>query len=49
MHMKLWIFDDYRTVITSANMDCESLSQVKELGVALEGRSGFSVVEAGHA
>jgi len=45
MHMKLWIFDDYRTVITSANMDCESLSQVKELGVALEGRSGFSVVE----
>ncbi len=36
MHQKIWIFDARHVYIGSANMDWKSLSQVKELGVALE-------------
>jgi len=45
MHMKAWIFDDTRALITSSNTDWKSLSQVKEMGVAVEGPPGFLVVQ----
>jgi phospholipase D3/4 len=45
MHMKFWIFDDTRGLITSANMDWKSLAQVKELGIAFEGPPNFLAVK----
>lgn len=36
MHQKIWIADKRRVYIGSANMDWLSLSQVKEMGVAVE-------------
>ncbi len=36
MHQKIWIFDQAHLYIGSANMDWKSISQVKEMGVAVE-------------
>jgi len=36
MHQKIWIFDSRHIYIGSANMDWKSISQVKEMGVAVE-------------
>ena len=36
MHQKIWIFDARHLYLGSANMDWKSISQVKEMGVALE-------------
>jgi phospholipase D3/4 len=36
MHQKIWIFDSRHLYIGSANMDWKSISQVKEMGVAVE-------------
>ncbi len=36
MHQKIWIFDRRDIYLGSANMDWKSLTQVKELGVAVE-------------
>jgi len=36
MHQKLWIFDDRHIYLGSANMDWKSITQVKEMGVAVE-------------
>jgi phospholipase D3/4 len=36
MHQKIWIFDARHLYIGSANMDWKSISQVKEMGVAVE-------------
>jgi phospholipase D3/4 len=36
MHQKIWIFDACHLYIGSANMDWKSISQVKEMGVAVE-------------
>eukprot|EP00928_Gymnodinium_smaydae_P017276 TRINITY_DN16606_c0_g1_i1.p1 TRINITY_DN16606_c0_g1~~TRINITY_DN16606_c0_g1_i1.p1 ORF type:complete len:460 (+),score=51.23 TRINITY_DN16606_c0_g1_i1:46-1425(+) len=44
MHMKAWIFDDNRALITSSNTDWKSLTQVKELGVAVDASPGFELV-----
>merc|ERR1712048_752005 len=41
MHQKFWIFDEARVYIGSANMDWLSLTQVKEMGVALDGQRGW--------
>jgi len=39
MHLKGWIFDHHRAMITDSNTDWRSFTQVKEVGVALEGSS----------
>lgn len=45
MHLKGWIFDDNRAMVTDANTDWRSFTQVKEVGIALEGSSpGFQPV-----
>src|SRR4029077_4203877 len=36
MHQKIWIFDSRHLYLGSANMDWKSISQVKEMGVAVE-------------
>jgi len=36
MHQKIWIFDSIHLYLGSANMDWKSLTQVKEMGVAVE-------------
>jgi phospholipase D3/4 len=36
MHQKIWIFDDRDIYLGSANMDWKSLTQVKEMGAAVE-------------
>jgi phospholipase D3/4 len=36
MHQKIWIFDGRHLYLGSANMDWKSISQVKEMGVAVE-------------
>ncbi|MBS0422335.1 MAG: hypothetical protein JSR66_31810 [Proteobacteria bacterium] len=36
MHQKLWIFDGLHIYLGSVNMDWKSITQVKELGVAVE-------------
>jgi len=36
MHQKLWIFDQRNIYLGSANMDWKSLTQVKEIGIAVE-------------
>ena len=36
MHQKIWIFDVRHLYLGSANMDWKSISQVKEMGVAVE-------------
>jgi phospholipase D3/4 len=36
MHQKIWIFDARHIYLGSANMDWKSISQVKELGIAVE-------------
>jgi phospholipase D3/4 len=36
MHQKLWIFDDRHVYLGSANMDWKSITQVKEMGIAVE-------------
>src|SRR5215475_10769304 len=36
MHQKIWIFDARHLYLGSANMDWKSISQVKEMGVAVE-------------
>jgi phospholipase D3/4 len=36
MHQKIWIFDACHLCLGSANMDWKSISQVKEMGVAVE-------------
>jgi phospholipase D3/4 len=36
MHQKLWIFDARPPYLGPANMDWKSISQAKELGVAVE-------------
>jgi phospholipase D3/4 len=36
MHQKIWIFDDRHLYLGSANMDWKSISQVKEMGIAVE-------------
>lgn len=36
MHQKIWIFDSVHLYLGSANMDWKSLTQVKEMGVAVE-------------
>jgi phospholipase D3/4 len=36
MHQKIWIFDGRHLYIGSANMDWKSISQVKEMGIAVE-------------
>src|SRR6202167_2355560 len=36
MHQKIWIFDSVHLYLGSANMDWKSLTQVKEMGVAIE-------------
>ena len=36
MHQKIWIFDARHIYLGSANMDWKSISQVKEMGVAVE-------------
>ena len=36
MHQKLWIFDGRHIYLGSVNMDWKSITQVKELGVAVE-------------
>jgi phospholipase D3/4 len=36
MHQKIWIFDGRDIYIGSANMDWKSITQVKEMGVAIE-------------
>lgn len=36
MHQKIWIFDRRDLYLGSANMDWKSISQVKEMGVAVE-------------
>ena len=36
MHQKIWIFDSRHLYIGSANMDWKSITQVKEMGVAVE-------------
>jgi phospholipase D3/4 len=36
MHQKIWIFDSRHLYLGSANMDWKSISQVKEMGVAIE-------------
>src|SRR5690349_1192549 len=36
MHQKIWIFDSRHLYIGSTNMDWKSISQVKEMGVAVE-------------
>lgn len=45
MHMKFWTFDNNRAMVTSANTDWRCFTQVKEVGVALEGSPGFQVVQ----
>lgn len=45
MHLKGWTFDHNRAMITDANTDWRSFTQVKEIGVALEGSPGFQAVE----
>lgn len=45
MHQKAWIFDDTRAFVTSSNTDWKSLTQVKELGIAVEGPPGFVAVQ----
>jgi len=45
MHLKGWIFDTNRAMITDANTDWRSFTQVKEVGVALEGSPGFQAVK----
>lgn len=40
MHLKGWIFDTNRAMITDANTDWRSFTQVKEVGVALEAAEG---------
>jgi phospholipase D3/4 len=36
MHQKIWVFDGHAIYLGSANMDWLSLTQVKEIGVAVE-------------
>jgi phospholipase D3/4 len=36
MHQKIWIFDSESLYLGSANMDWKSISQVKEMGIAVE-------------
>ena len=36
MHQKIWIFDSENLYLGSANMDWKSISQVKEMGIAVE-------------
>ena len=36
MHQKVWIFDSRHVYVGSANMDWKSISQVKEMGIAVE-------------
>jgi phospholipase D3/4 len=36
MHQKMWVFDGRHLYLGSANMDWKSISQVKEIGVAVE-------------
>ena len=36
MHQKIWIFDSRHVYVGSANMDWKSISQVKEMGIAVE-------------
>ena len=36
MHQKIWIFDGRHLYLGSANMDWKSISQVKEMGIAVE-------------
>jgi len=36
MHQKLWVFDDRHLYLGSANMDWKSITQVKEMGIAVE-------------
>lgn len=36
MHQKIWIFDSIHLYLGSANMDWKSLTQVKEMGAAVE-------------
>lgn len=36
MHQKIWIFDGKSVYLGSANMDWKSLTQVKEMGIAVE-------------
>src|SRR5262249_35916542 len=36
MHQKVWIFDQRHLYLGSANMDWKSITQVKEMGVAVE-------------
>eukprot|EP00928_Gymnodinium_smaydae_P042768 TRINITY_DN28769_c0_g1_i1.p1 TRINITY_DN28769_c0_g1~~TRINITY_DN28769_c0_g1_i1.p1 ORF type:complete len:531 (+),score=53.88 TRINITY_DN28769_c0_g1_i1:43-1593(+) len=45
MHLKAWIFDSDRALVTSVNTDWRCFTQVKEIGVALEGSPGFRAVE----
>jgi phospholipase D3/4 len=42
MHQKLWIVDGQAIYLGSANTDWRSLSQVKELGVVVEGAPGVA-------
>ncbi len=36
MHQKIWVFDSRHVYVGSANMDWKSISQVKEMGIAVE-------------
>lgn len=36
MHQKIWVFDERHVYLGSANMDWKSISQVKEMGIAVE-------------
>lgn len=42
MHQKFWVFDNQDIYLGSANMDWKSLTQVKELGIALENQREFA-------
>ena len=42
MHQKIWIFDSRHLYLGSANMDWKSISQVKEMGVAVEDCPGLA-------
>jgi phospholipase D3/4 len=45
MHIKAWTFDNNRAMITDANTDWRSFTQVKEVGVAFESAApGFQAV-----
>jgi phospholipase D3/4 len=48
MHQKIWIFDSSHVYLGSANMDWKSISQVKEVGVAVEDCPEFAADTASY-